>query len=184
MPKAKADEVEEISGKKWFDLPEGNEVFFICKCHYAFAIIFRNGKQILKYISNALAQRRAKVLENQMRILLGNCRIFVGSNIVSKRNIIESKVDRWTMGKMGYDQSIRCATMFVYYDKVGDIVGPTSFCKFLYNIISSIDAMRIRENKSQLLGHYDWNVIIQVRKKKPLPWKIAVVSCLDLEKSL
>ena len=45
--------------------------------------------------------------------------------------------------------------MFVYYDEVGDIVGPTGFCEFLYNVISSIDAMRIRENKSQLLGHYE-----------------------------
>jgi len=26
--------------------------------------------------------------------------------------------------------------MFVYYDEVGDIIGSTGFCKFLYNIIS------------------------------------------------
>ena len=90
-----------------------------------------------------------------MRILLGNRRIFVGSNIVSKSNVVESKVDRRTMRKMRYDQSIGCTTMFVYYDEIGNIVGPTGFCKFLYNIISSIDAMWIRENKSQLLGHYE-----------------------------
>ena len=90
-----------------------------------------------------------------MRILLGNRRIFVGSNIVSKSNVVESKVDRWPMRKMGYDQSIGCTTMFVYYDEVGDIVGSTGFCEFLYDIISSIDAMRVGENKSQLLGHYE-----------------------------
>ena len=90
-----------------------------------------------------------------MRILLGNRRIFVGSNIVSKSNVIKSKVDRWPMRKMGYDQSIGCTTMFVYYDEVGDIVGSTGFCEFLYDIISSIDAMRVGENKSQLLGHYE-----------------------------
>jgi hypothetical protein len=154
MPNAKADEVEEI-GNREKKIPEGNKVVFICKCHNAFAIIFRNGEQVLKCISNALAQGRAKVLENQMRILLGNRRIFVGSNIVSKSNVVESKVDGGTMRKMGYDQSIGCTTMFVYYDEVGDIVGPTGFCKFLYNIITSIDAMRIRENKSQLLGQYE-----------------------------
>ena len=138
----KVNEVEEIRNrKKEFNLPEGNKVVFICKCHYPFAIIFRNGKQVLKYISNALAQVRAKVLKNQMRILLGNRRILVGSNIVSKSNVVESKVDRWAMRKMGYDQSIRCTAMFVYYDEVGDIVGSTGFCEFLYNIISSIDAM-------------------------------------------
>lgn len=127
--------------KNKFDLPEGNKVVFICKCHHAFAIIFRNGKQVLKYISNALAQVRTKVLENQMRILLGNRRIFVGSNVVSKSNVVESKVGRGAMRKVGYDQSVGCTTMFVYYDEVGDIVGPTGFCEFLYNIISSIDAM-------------------------------------------
>jgi hypothetical protein len=90
-----------------------------------------------------------------MRILLGDRRIFVGSNIVSKSDVVESKVDRGTMRKMGYNQSIGCTTMFVYYDEVGNIVGPTGFCEFLYNIISSIDAMLIRENKTQLLGHYE-----------------------------
>ena len=87
-----ANEVEEIGKrKKEFDLPEGNKVVFICECHQAFAIIFRNGKQVLTYISNALAQVRAKVLENQMRKLLGNCRIFACPNIASKSNVVESK---------------------------------------------------------------------------------------------
>ena len=103
---------------------------------------------------------------------------------MSKSNVVEGKVDRGAMGKMGYDQSIGCTTMFVYYDEVGDIIGPAGFCKFLYNIVSSIDAMRIRENKSQLLETPLRNVIIQVKKKIPLPWKIAVVLSLDLEMSL
>jgi hypothetical protein len=60
---------------------------------------------------------------------------------VSESNVVESKVNRGAMRKMGYDQSVGCTTMFVYYDEVGDIIGPTGFCEFLYNIISSVDAM-------------------------------------------
>ena len=72
---------------------------------------------------------------------------------MSESNVVESKIDRGAMRKMGYDQSIGCTAMFVYYNEVGYIIGPTGFCEFLYNIISSIDAMGIRKDKSQLLEY-------------------------------
>lgn len=99
---------------------------------------------------------------------------------MSKSNVVESEIDRGAVRKMGYNQSIGCTTMFVQNDEVSDIVGSTRFCKFLYNIISSIDAMRIRKDKSQLLGHCE-EIGIYKSKAFPLPWKIGVVSSLDLE---
>ena len=94
---------------------------------------------------------------------------------MSERNVVESEVDRGAMRKMGYDQSIGCTTMFVYNNEVGDIVGPTGFCKFFYNIIPSIDAMRVRKDKSQLLEHYQGKRIY--RSKRTL----ALENCSSLE---
>jgi hypothetical protein len=89
---------------------------------------------------------------------------------MAKRDVMEREVESGSVGKVGDDHGIwvvraklitirtqcgktrtRCASMFVEYNKVRDIVGTASFRKILDHIISPVNSVRIGKYQAHLL---------------------------------
>lgn len=70
---------------------------------------------------------------------------------MSESNIGESEINGWTMREMRDDKSIRYTTVFMKDNQIGNVVCSARLCKLLYDVISSIYPMRIREHQLYLL---------------------------------
>lgn len=138
-------------GDFWRQEPKGYKIILIWKRHDSFAILFGDGKEVFQHISHPLSEPWAEILEYEMRILFRYSWFVVSSNIVSKLNVIEGKINCWAMREVRDDQSVGNTTVFMNNNKIGDVVRSASFCKFFDDIISPIYSMRVWEYKPHFL---------------------------------
>jgi hypothetical protein len=87
-------------------LPKADEVGVVGKCHDTFAVFFRYGEQRLEDTGYTLAKLRAKVFENELRILLGHGRGRMRGDVVPQGDIVEGKRKRRSVREMRDQHSV------------------------------------------------------------------------------
>lgn len=86
--------------------PERDKIILIGERHYPFTVLLRHREQILQNITYPLAQLRAKILENEVWVLLGDCGRFIGGDVVSEVHVVEGEVDGGAVREMRNDHRV------------------------------------------------------------------------------
>ena len=68
-----------------------------------------------------------------------------------QRDRVECEVYCWAVRKVGDDESVGNSAMFMEDDEVGNIIGPTGFCKFFHDVVATVESMRVWEYEPHFL---------------------------------
>ena len=128
--------------------PEGNEIAFIRKCHDTFAILLRDWEQIFKDIPYAFAKLRAEPLKDEMRILFRHSRVPIRGNVMAQLDVMQRAEQGRSMWEVRDNHSVGRASMLVQDDQVRDVVCSARLSKLLHDVVSTIDPVRVWEDKA------------------------------------
>jgi hypothetical protein len=99
--------------------------------------------------TDPLPQLRAKVIENQMWILLRHRPSI--RDIVPKNNVVQGKVCRRTVREMANDHAVRLSTVLMENYQVGHFIRPASLHKLFNDVGTAVDSLRVWETETHFL---------------------------------
>lgn len=128
---------------------ERDVVVDVGKGHDALALVLGHREEVLEYVGDALAERRRKVMEHQVRILLRHRAVVL--NVVAHDDVGEAKVRRGAERQMRHDDAVRYAACLVQNHNVGDATS-LARCHDLFDLMrAAIDALAVGEHELHLL---------------------------------
>mmetsp|Transcript_4103 Transcript_4103/g.8855 ORF Transcript_4103/g.8855 Transcript_4103/m.8855 type:complete len:282 (+) Transcript_4103:92-937(+) len=127
---------------------KGNKVTVVTESQNAGGLRFGHREKVFENIGNTVSERSAKVVEDQVRVSFGHSAAVL--NVMAHDSISERKSCGRSIGKMANHEGIRLTTVLLDKDNVSEVVCTAGIYKFSELDITTVNTLRIREEKSHL----------------------------------
>jgi hypothetical protein len=127
-----------------------NMVIVVREGHHPLGILLGHREQVLQDIRCPLSQLARKVVKDQVRECFRDCAVVL--DIMSQDHIVQCEERRWSMREVRNNHAVGLSTVLVQDDQIRDIVCFAGIDNLLHDVSSTVDTLRVGEDKTHLLG--------------------------------
>eukprot|EP01139_Manchomonas_bermudensis_P019114 Amastigsp_a676391_915.p2 type:complete len:121 gc:universal Amastigsp_a676391_915:430-792(+) len=120
-------------------MPERDIVGLVDERHDALRVVLGHREQMLEDLGDTESQRRRKVVEDEMRIRLGDC--FADRDLVPRDHPREIEVRRRPVWQMADDEPVGDAAMLLGNDDVRHLVGQARLDQVFHAVAAAVDRL-------------------------------------------